>query len=199
MGEYGLFQGEQVKLGTCEDMYYLRAQQARFITKIPHSLDPNDPSTQKEIRFRFPWPDEDNILPGCFDDHDRAVPVPGITPPAGVDHRNVQFVAREGYLASLPCPESGTAIPGVTIHRNGFGGAVKIVRQAYRNGHLALIGICGGCGAMYNYPTWADVEPVIVACRAQADKVPSYAPFSPAEWHKVADRIAAGYTNPQGT
>ena len=193
MGEYGLVSGERVKLGTCEDMYYLRADQVGQVQRVPNSLDVRDPEVQAEIRFRFPWPDEDGTEPGAFDSFDRAVGVYGVQPPAGVEHRSVQFVAQAGYLASLPCPETAglnLAPLGITIHRNGFAGPVKIVQQAYREGNLAVICQCGGCGARYNLPTLAEAEPVIVACRQEADKKHE----GPGGWwHTVADRIAAGY------
>jgi hypothetical protein len=208
MGEYGLVGGERVKLGTCEDMYYLRADQVGLVTAEQGSLDPADPEVQAEIRFRFPWPDEDGVQPGAFDPFYRAVGVYGVQPPTGVEHRSVQFVAQAGYLVSLPCPEGPfqdkTGAPiGLIVHRNGFPGPVKIVQQAYRGGNLAVICQCGGCGARYNLPTLVEAEPVIVACRAKADQLAHQhrvgahrdTPMDGAVawWHGVADRIAAGY------
>lgn len=208
MGEYGLVGGERVKLGTCEDMHYLRADQVGQVVADEHSLDVRDPEVQAEIRFRFPWPDEDTVRPGAFGPCERAVGLYGVQPPEGVEHRSVQFVAQAGYLVSLPCPEGPfqdkTGAPiGLVVHRNGFSGPVKIVQQAYRNGHLALICQCGGCGARYNLPTLAEAEPVIVACRAKADQLEHAhntgryrdEPMDGAVawWHAVADRIAAGY------
>jgi len=204
MGEYGLVSGERVKLGTCEDMYYLRADQVAQVQRDSHSLDVKDPEVQAEIRFRFPWPDEDNVRPGEFETFERAVGLYGVQPPEGVEHHSVQFVAQAGYLVSLPCPESTNLKPlGITVHRNGFPGPVKIVQQAYREGVLAVICQCGGCGAKYNLPTLAEAEPVIVACRAEADQLAhqhrvgahrdSPMDGAVAWWHGVADRIAAGY------
>jgi hypothetical protein len=191
MGEMAFFGTDRVKIGTCENMYYLRFDQARMVRRSPCSLDPADPAIQAEIRFRFPWPDEDGTEPGAYDgDYDRGVSLYGVQPPAGVQHDSVQFTARQGYVMSLPCPE-GQALPaGVTVHRNGFPGPVRIVQQGWRNGHLAVICQCGGCGARYNLPTWEEAEPLVVACRAQADKQGAQAPTW---WHAVADRIAAGY------
>lgn len=175
MGEFATFAGKRVKIGTCEDMYYLRADQVGKVQRVQGSLDPGDGEVQAEIRFRFPWPDEDNVAPGEFEPYERAVGLYGVQPPEGV---------------CLPCPESTGATHGLTVHRNGFAGPVKIVQQAYRGGNLALICQCGGCGARYNLPTLADAEPVIAACRVQADN----AKEGPGGWwHKVADRIAAGY------
>ena len=189
MGEYASFRGQCVKIGTCEDMYYLRADQRDLVIAQPGNVRPGSAEDQKTIRFRFPWPDEDGNAPGAFEDHDRSFPVPGVRPPAGVDHYSIQFSAREGYLLSLPCPEGPPASHGLTIHRNAFQGPVRIVQQAFRNGHLALVCSCV-CGARWNYPTVAAAEPIIVALRAKGDRSPNDA----RRFHEIADRIAAGYT-----
>ena len=196
MGEYAMYKGERIKIGTCEDMYYLRADQAPKVRKVSGSLDPNAREEQEIIRFRFPWPDEDQVEPGAFESFDRAVGLSGDIPfPEGLEHHSVQFWAQgPGYLVSLPCPEGPAASHGLHVHRNGFGGRVKIVQQAYRVGVLAVICECGGCGARFNLPTWAGAEPVIVACRAEADKAERQG-NSRAWWDTIADRIAAGYTN----
>ncbi|HJR05094.1 MAG TPA: DNA cytosine methyltransferase [Methylomirabilota bacterium] len=116
---------------------------------------------------------------GAGDPFERAVTVPdwNITPPDGVQHHGVQFTARAG----------------LTIHRNGFPGPVRLVQQGYRNGVLAVILKCGGCGAKYNLPTWADAEPIVVAFRSEADRRGLQDPGCEKFWHAIADRIAAGY------
>jgi hypothetical protein len=68
MGEYGTYLGNNIKIGTCEDMYYLRADQ-RHLVKAAALHDLTD------IRFRFPFPDEDHRQPGDFDDYDRGLTV----------------------------------------------------------------------------------------------------------------------------
>ena len=71
MGEYATRKdiGERIKIGTCESMYYLRADQAREVYAEPGNVDPI--ADAAAIRFRFPFPDEDGIEPGNFDDHAR--------------------------------------------------------------------------------------------------------------------------------
>lgn len=65
MGEYAKSNkdGEIVKIGTCEDMYYLRADQLEEITAIDHSMDPwllcasamlADPPTGLK-QWKMPW------------------------------------------------------------------------------------------------------------------------------------------------
>lgn len=193
MGEYATYGKNRIKIGTCEDMYYLRADQAHAVTPLSGNVRPASPEDQKVIRFRFPWPDEDGIEPGQFKSYDRALTVPGVSVPTEVEHMTIQFSAPVGYLVSLPCPE-GRADTTLKFHHNGFAGAVQIVQQAYRHGNLAVICRCAGCHTAYNLPTWAYAEPLVVALRAEADRDQTDA--HAAYYHAVADRIAAGYAVP---
>jgi hypothetical protein len=107
MGEYAIHNGEQVKIGTCEEMYYLRADQAHLVRHLSGNVDPV--RDRLALRFRFPFPDEDGVSPGGagFDPFERGIAIRGVRPPAeGVEHHTVQFSARPGYLLSLPCPEA---------------------------------------------------------------------------------------------
>lgn len=161
MGEYAQHNGRIIKIGTCEDLYYLRADQADHVVPESGSLDPADEDVQKVIRFRFPWPDEDGTPPGGFEKFNRELGLYGVELPDELDHGTLQFTA-PGFNVCLPCPESkaGKDLPH-TIHRNGYAGPVRIVQQAYRNGNLALICRCGGCGRAYNLPTIEDAQPIL--------------------------------------
>jgi len=70
MGEYAIRQsdGEQIKIGTCENMYYLRFEDRYKVTKDPHSLDP---TTTTGLYWRLPFPDEDDLRPGDYKDYAR--------------------------------------------------------------------------------------------------------------------------------
>ena len=64
MGEYVKINGTETKIGTCESLYYTTAKQ--FKTALPEmtcegSMNPSEYLTSGEFRFRFPFPDEDNI------------------------------------------------------------------------------------------------------------------------------------------
>lgn len=120
MGEYAKYRGQEINIGTCEDMYYLRADQ-RHLVDYTFEL-PID-------RFRFPFPDEDHIAPGQFEDYDRGYRIPGWRLPEewAADHGHVQFVASAGYNCCLACPESVAdtdprEVDGVKVHRNGWQG-----------------------------------------------------------------------------
>jgi hypothetical protein len=85
LGENAVYQGHRVKIGTCEDMLYLRADQAALVERDYRSLDPV--REREAVRFRFPWPDEDGTEPGAFGDPFRVLGVEGARAPDGVEHR----------------------------------------------------------------------------------------------------------------
>jgi hypothetical protein len=220
MGEYAIYDGSEIKIGTLEDMYYLRADQAHLVTALPGNVDPV--RHRDQIRFRFPFPDEDGVEPGAFGDHDRGltVHIPGrevhrMIKPS--DHYSVQFTAQQGYVVSLPCPEASakgdgfTASEGVLsltdgsdhayrVGRNGFRGALFVKQQRWHEGRLVTVVKCA-CGAAWRLETLEQAEPVIVAIRAEADRenltaerngTPGNARTAE-RLHLIADRIAAGY------
>lgn len=212
MGEYAEYQGQQVKIGTCEDMYYLRADQASSVTALPGNVDPTNLDDLCGIRFRFPFPDEDGIEPGMFDRYDRSVQVYGITAPGALraDHYSVQFKADAGYLVSLPCPESGMFPESLKVARNGFVGAVRLVQQRYWAGALVGVVQCA-CGLRWRLETLEDAQPAIESLNAEADRREHQARVGPhfrnedgsydedgiafqGQWYRrVAERLEDGY------
>lgn len=206
MGEYAIYNGQRVKIGTCEDMLYLRWDQAHKVTPEPDSLDPV--ATRNAIRFRFPWPEEDGVDPGNFDDPDRGFRLDGFTVPAEVKHGTTQFTAtypRNGYLVSLPCPEGPTShmlqeAGTYKIGRNGYGGSASLIQQAWRDGRLVGIAKCNGCGSLFRLEDGYE-DAAAVAIRSAADQIirtgrPDCAEGdaqSAARLHEIADRLLAGY------
>jgi hypothetical protein len=209
VGEYATFRGSSIKIGTCENMYYLRADQRHEVDGYTFG-----PDVLGVVRFRFPFPQEDSVEPGAFEDYDRGERIPGWRLPAEFDdHGIVQFTATAGYNLCVPCPEqfghegfgpvpveleSGGTIG---VHRNGFRGSPQVAFQGYRQGHLATIVKCGSCGAMW----WlepARAEEVAVAFRSEADRQEcrrggewesAHTADTQRQLHTIADRILAGY------
>ena len=189
MGEYARFNGREVKIGTCESMYYLRADQRHMVRHIPGNVNPNSKDALS-IRFRFPFPDEDAIQPGEFDNYDRGIVVPGMSVPDGVDHGNVQFHNNHGYLVSLPCPE-GKSNHGLTIHRNGFNGAVLLKQQKLlADGRLVPVCACGGCGSLWRMEDEAEI-------RDLAQRFIDGTKVGHVFWHEIARRVLAGAALPE--
>jgi hypothetical protein len=193
MGEFAEYKGSRIQIGTCEDLFYLRADQWDHVTPISG----RDDVTQylKAVRFRFPWPDEDEVEPGMFKDYDRSCALRGLEAPAehAEDHHSVGFVAAAGYQCSLPCPESGKAIEGAQVQRTSFRGAVHLCQQRWWNGLLVGVLECGGCGLAWRLETLIAAQPAIDALRSEAEQQQQKSAVS-AEWYAtVAERLRAGY------
>lgn len=207
MSENARYMGEEIKIGTCENMYYLRAGQANLVLPMPNNVDPIVDAAA--IRFRFPWPDEDHIAPGQFERSSRAVAVHGVTPPVDFKHGHVQFLATSvGYNVCLPCPESPEGRDDVTpykVHRNGFVGAVRLVQQRVWDGLLVIVCECT-CGVLYRVETLEQAQPIIDAFLKSAEDARHRASISPdgpngedhaIAWNTaIAERVEAGYTSP---
>ncbi len=202
MGEFASYSGEQLKIGTMEDMYYLRLDQRQLVGRIRGNVDVNSDDVYS-LRFRFPWPDEDDQPPGVVghERFERSVALWGMTVPEGVDHHSIQFRNDAGYLCSLPCPEGPGPHP-VKIHRNGWSGAVHLAQQKLlRDGRIVPVLRCGGCGGK-----WRVEEPNEIAAIAEwfldeGEKKRNDSWYGEGDakqfvghefWHKIASRILAG-------
>jgi hypothetical protein len=141
MGEYAKFSGESVKIGTCEEMYYLRLNQRRLVEHEDGNVDVNGPEVY-ELRFRFPWPDEDAVEPGGFQQYERAVDVGDYQPPEGVNHSPM----RNG-VGYEDCPKPSVLLTQVKLLTDGR--AVPVL-------------MCGGCKAK-----WREEDPEQIAFIAQ--------------------------------
>lgn len=145
MGEYATTaSGETVKIGTCENLYYLRWDQHQQV--IPEAGQWSE-DLYRAYRFRFPFPDEDRIPVDRMqeiEDFDRMVGVPFYRP----DHR------RESYS-------------------RGECGAQFLVQQRWiEGGRLVPVLECE-CGGRYRLEEWSEVTAVVDALLAAADEVPS--------------------------
>lgn len=72
MGEYAerKIDGQKIKIGTCENMYYIRYDDRHKVRPDNNSLDCSE---EKNLFWRLPFPDEDNILVGGYKDSFRAL------------------------------------------------------------------------------------------------------------------------------
>lgn len=76
MGEYVTHNGQSVKIGTCESLYYVTLEQ--FKKELPRmrqesgNLPPAEYlNPSHRFRFRFPFPDEKDTEIGNYQNHDR--------------------------------------------------------------------------------------------------------------------------------
>lgn len=208
MGEYAYYGNQRIKIGTCENMLYLRWD--HVVRILQSDVDFTKPATLAAVRFRFPWPDEDDMPPGDYEDPFRGFRLDGFEQPPGLEHGTVQFTASNGYLLSLPCPEAGDrgivrvgdAETPYVIHKNGYGGPARLIQQAWRGRRLVSIVECGGCKAPYRLEDGYE-EAAAVAIRSKADQEIAVADRNGTEGnrdigeriHTIADRLLAGYAH----
>lgn len=180
MGEYATYKGDSIKIGTCESMYYLRADQAHLVSES--SVDTIKAAEAGHIRFRFPFPDEDNLEPGIVghEEFDRGVGLPLLEVPEEASrHYTVQFRADSGHRGWLPCPEGPDALEGYTFHRNGGGPKVVLKQQKVIGDDLVAVCGCAACGSLYRIEDPSYFDPVLELLE---------------EWDEWAKTIASGET-----
>lgn len=115
MGQY--YNGE--KIGTCENMYYMRMSQAEKLASVGACDDDHikfsDYLKDGETRFRFPWPDEDGReAAGLFysnvTDFERGITIP-VPQHITINHgticvSNCHKGGGYNFNMIIPCPHS---------------------------------------------------------------------------------------------
>lgn len=178
MGEYILVGGQHLKLGTCQDLFYVSFDGLRRMVAAgaQQALANNPPAEYLneagKWRYRFPWPDEPD---GIGDDYERALPLPV---PGGLAEALVtgweHWKVRYGLPAAVgeDCPQAGA--PAV----------VEVYLQRQIEGRLWVIIRCPYCHALARLPEDEALQLTAHARRELADDA-----FVAA----VCDRIEAGY------
>lgn len=168
MGEYAkrISDGQEIQIGTCESMYYLRYEDRNKVSKLPSSLDA---STELNLFWRLPYPDEDSIKPGEYDDYNRGMRLYRMDlNKYAVDYSNPDFAERagsiqlvhkdSGLLLNVPC-HHGEKLPEITgakAHWNGKGHSYELAfLKNTKDGILPVIR-CRHCGNMWRM-SWLDI------------------------------------------
>lgn len=111
MSEMALHNGERIKIGTCDSMYYLRYEDRFKVLPLDHNINTH---FQKNLRWRLPFPDEDNIKIGRYTDYDRGHDLKGFeAPPEFIDEHGTEY-----QLAFVKNTENGV-FPIVRSKKNG--------------------------------------------------------------------------------
>jgi hypothetical protein len=172
--------GQSVKIGTCESMYYLRFDQRGDVAypwpALTDSEDNLDP-----FLYRFPDPREDGTLPGEYEGAWGGVKlsIKGFWNTFGdkVDHYTIQATdtGKLGYLFNLPCPEGNPELyrnemgQGPRVGRNGGTTTVTITAQRWFAGRLVLVVQCAACRHSIRLTELADVQPILDELKRQGD------------------------------
>jgi len=204
MGEYVTSYGQQVKLGTCEDLYYTRLDQLRDYSPkvdVEEYLNPDN-----GFRYRFPFPEEDNLTIGNYDNFDKGLIISLHIDDyslADFEHRDIWTACNiEGSYnvnIALPCPQSKeldwtfTQMPDNTIkkikHSNNNFRLVSIKQQKQVNDEVWTVIACPYCGARVRID-YDDALKLVHSIKA------GYVPSNDFYYTKVIDRIMKGYKVP---
>lgn len=172
--------GEMIKIGTCEAMYYLRFSQRGDVSypwpALTDSTEKLDP-----FMYRFPDPREDKILPGEYESAWGGIKLClpefwSSFDEGSVDHGSMQAHAHDGYHFNLPCPEGNPGLyvdkwNGKTVHkfRNGGATTVTITAQRWYGGRLVLVVQCAACTRSIRLPELKDAQAILDGLKANAD------------------------------
>ena len=177
MGEQAKVNGQSVKIGTCENMYYLRAEDAHRAKPLPGNVDA---SKTPGLRFRLPFPDEDSVQIGQYDNPFRGyrmyrtVKSETTRPDYSEDFSpddlkdaepgNIQLRHEaSGLLLNVPC-HHGAKLPeitGVKAFWNGKGHSLELAQvKRTESGKFVPIVQCRHCETKWAF-AWADVLPFV--------------------------------------
>lgn len=173
MGEYAVRKsdGQQVKIGTCESMYYLRYEDRNRVSKLENSLDA---STETGLFWRLPYPDEDEIQIGQYEkynrgerlykkDEDTRYYVDFSDPTTAEQPGTMQLTHPSGLLVNVPCyhgeklPEGGE-IKAFWNGRSWFY-ELAFIKNVEENKIMPVVH-CRHCGKMWRYE-WAEILPYL--------------------------------------
>ena len=170
MGEYAYYKDGEVKIGTCEEMMYLRWEDRHIIDPKPNNVDPK--TTPRGLFFRLPFPDEDHLGPGSYDPPRRGVPLYGYRIDDGNQTSNpgiIQISHESGMLINVPCYH-GAWLPMLgeaTVFWNGKAGAFFELRHVKATAHGIFPTVaCRFCGRMWS-TEWDEVLPYVHDTRLQ--------------------------------
>lgn len=169
MGEYAKRKsdGQEVKIGTCETMYYLRYEDRNEVS-YAGSLN------GAGLFWRLPYPDEDSIRPGEYKEHNRGLrlwqksAVDGYhtefsDPTTTSDPGTIQFTNGSGMLLNVKCYH-GEKLPEASEDFKPFwNGKSWFYELAFvkktEDGFKPVIR-CRHCGQMWRYE-WSEVLPFV--------------------------------------
>jgi hypothetical protein len=113
MGEFANYAGQKIKIGTCDEMLYLRYEDRHLVEWIKGNVDA---ASDMGLKWRLPFSDEDDSGPGRYADPFRAVQLRRGNewfrcPEAAEQGGTIQMTHPCGYLLNVPCYH-GEKLPG---------------------------------------------------------------------------------------
>src|SRR3990167_5090600 len=101
MGEYAKYRGQEIKIGTCEKMYYLRYEDRNQVEPVEGCVNA---AIEQNLYWRLPFADEDHIGPGGYRDHNRGYTLQGFDPQnLSTNPGLIQLSHTSGLLVNVVC------------------------------------------------------------------------------------------------
>lgn len=175
MGEYAKYpknSDNEIKIGTCSSMYYLRYEQRRRVKPIGGNVNPA--AQVEQLTFRLPVPSEDHTKPGQFeyngfygvdatnyriviDDNKLLTEInafglqkPGIVQ---IQHRDA------GFLCNFPCYHGQPQALPKGLRYNGFNShTLALFGFGIRDNEPCILIGCYLCGKAICWLTLAEIE-----------------------------------------
>ncbi|MFH0753080.1 MAG: hypothetical protein V2A70_00770 [Candidatus Omnitrophota bacterium] len=191
MGEYVKINNKTIKLGTCEDLYYVRFDQLKENLVLMHQVDGNDKpeeylNPKNGYRYRFPFPDEDIRKIGEYEKFNRGLLI-GVPYEIldGVEHGKIcvptscQGAYNVNQYVSCPADPSFK----ITCSAKTDRAPLEIIQQKQVDDQLWTVCRCGWCGRAFRL----DQEAAMKLCAA-IDEL-----YKDEYWQEVIKRIMRGY------
>jgi hypothetical protein len=216
MGEYLKVNGKEIKLGTCESLYYVRLSDLQEIEAlgIAKKIDGNDElagylDPANGYHYRFPFPEEDHTPAGEYENYDKGFSLvvdPKIAPQLygylhgeEWEHGTICHSCNVGggsYNVNiiLPCPLSHDFPKDIKMSTGGASSVIEITQQKQVEGKIWTVIRCGYCKAAIRLDVEGGTE--LAAClNAYADNMARYKDNeSTVEYYReVARRVLQGY------
>jgi len=174
MGEYANFNDEQIKIGTCESMYYLRYEDRKKVFPLEGNVNPR---TQTGLFWRLPYPEEDNIQPGRYEIYNRSERlwkregkgqfehcVDFSDPETAEQPGTIQLTHPSGLLVNVPCYH-GEKLPyntgDIKVFWNGKSWSLELafIKNVSENEVLPIVK-CRHCDSLWRY-SWNEILPYL--------------------------------------
>ena len=175
-----LSDGQKVKIGSCENMYYCRWDQRKEVSY---------PYMTTGLHWRLPLPDEDGIKPGDFEDYKilkyderlrtSFIPYDAMLKESRLTDEDKELMAKNvgivqttvkalGLLVNVPCYH-GLKLPdsvegGVKFFWNGKRDALYFSGVINKEKELMVLMECAACGEAWSMP-YQDAEPLFRSLR----------------------------------
>jgi hypothetical protein len=217
MGEYLKVNGREIKLGTCESLYYVRLEDLQKIraTSIDEQVPGNDSidgylNPSNGYRYRFPFPEEDGIRAGEYESYDKGKTVVinsqdapklyGYLRGKEWEHNTICHsvgVEGGGYNVNIimPCPLSHDFPrnePSVKLSCGGASYVVEIIQQKQWEGKIWTVIRCGYCKAAIRLELEGALE-LVHTLNLYADSCRKDEKSKADYYREIAARVMLGY------